>query len=140
MSINEIIRNVGAGTLVIFTLIQIAPIKINPWSCIGRFIGKAINSELIDKVDDLSKRVDDLSEDCEKREAITVRNRILRFSDEIYHGIYHSKESFDCVLSDVTFYERYCEKNPEFKNHMTVIATKQIEDVYRECLANNKFI
>lgn len=140
MTLNEILAGGGIGIVALLTLIQISPVKIDPWSFLAKKLGKAMNGDLADKVDQLAKDLNTLSDECEKREAITVRNRILRFSDEIYHQMYHSKESFDSILLDITFYDQYCEKHPEFKNKITVMATQQIEEVYKLCMEKNKFI
>ena len=48
----------GSGAIIILmTLIQISPIKINPWSWIGRCIGRAINGEVLEKVETLTRDV-----------------------------------------------------------------------------------
>ncbi len=71
MSLNEIIGSaVGGGTtavVVVMTLLQISPLKINPWSFIGKIfgkiarkIGKAINSELYEKVEQLEAKIENI--------------------------------------------------------------------------------
>ena len=42
----------GGIVLVAMTLIQISPIKLDPWSAIARAVGRAINKDVIDKLDD----------------------------------------------------------------------------------------
>ena len=37
--------------IALLSLIQIVPIKINPWSWLGKQIGRAINKEVMDKQD-----------------------------------------------------------------------------------------
>ena len=63
-------------------IVQISPIKINPWTWLARSIGRAINAELIEKVDGLNKRIDQMEENDAEREAKSARIRILRFGDE----------------------------------------------------------
>lgn len=50
MSVQEILAGSGGILLVVMTLIQIAPIKVNPWSAIGKLIGKAINGDVLEKL------------------------------------------------------------------------------------------
>lgn len=38
----------GGIILVAMTLIQIAPIKLDPWSAVARAIGRAINKDVIE--------------------------------------------------------------------------------------------
>ena len=45
----------GGILLAVLTVIQIAPIKINPWSALAKAIGRAINGEVIAKVDQLER-------------------------------------------------------------------------------------
>lgn len=73
-------------------LIQISPIKLNPWSTVARGFGRAINHDLLSKIDRLEKDVDELRKTGDAREAKedernakAYRMRILRFGDEIRH-------------------------------------------------------
>ena len=47
MSIQEILASSGGALVILMTLMQIAPIKVNPWSAIGKMIGKALNGDVI---------------------------------------------------------------------------------------------
>ena len=47
MSLQEILLSGGLGGVVLLSLIQIAPIKFNPWSAIGEAIGRAINGDVL---------------------------------------------------------------------------------------------
>ena len=53
MSLEEILLGGGGVLLAAMTLIQVAPIKVNPWSAVAKAIGRAINGEVIAKVDQL---------------------------------------------------------------------------------------
>lgn len=125
-----------AGT----TLIQIAPIKVNPWSWVARAIGRAINAEVIAKVDKLESDLKSLKDDTAEQTAKGCRVRILRFGDEILHDVRHSKEHFDQILLDITEYEKYCKDHPEFKNNMTEITTSRIKSTYEQCLEDHSFL
>ena len=45
MTLKEILTGSGLGLLALLTLVQIAPIKVNPWSAIAKGIGKAFNAD-----------------------------------------------------------------------------------------------
>ena len=122
------------------SLIQIAPIKINPWSAIGRLIGKAINGEVLEKVDKLSNDIETNKADSDEQWASLRRSNILKFGDEILHGIKHSKEHFDQILRDITDYETYCRNHPNYMNDRAHTTIKLIEDTYKNCLKNNSFL
>lgn len=140
MSLKEIIASGGGVLFVILTLLQVAPIKINPWSIIAKKIGKVINGEVIEKVDKLGRDVKTLRDECEEREATACRTRILRFGDEILHNVRHSKEHFDQILIDITDYENYCNSHSDFKNNVAVAAIRRINQVYDECITKNEFL
>ena len=125
-----------AGT----TLIQISPIKVNPWSWIARAIGRAINAEVIQKVDNLEKDLQTLKKHTEEQTAKECRVRILRFGDEILHDVHHSKEHYDQILLDITEYNNYCKEHPNFKNNMTMITTSRIMATYEQCLEDHSFL
>ena len=121
------------------TLLQVAPIKIDPWSWLARKVGRAINGELIEKVDKLEKTVEGIRSISDEREAKATRIRILRFGDEILHGVHHSKEHFDQILLDITEYQQYCREHPEFLNNMTELTSRHIMETYSACFYERKF-
>ena len=136
------------ATLAMFSIvIEVAPIKINPWSFLAKKIGKAMNSDVLDSIVTLDKKVNQLDSyvkqleqaqlECEAKRA---RTRILRFGDEVRLNVKHSKDSFDEVLADITFYDTYCSNHPDFKNNRTKSTEKVIVDVYEECLRNDSFL
>lgn len=126
MTLKEFLETGGSVLLLALTLVQVAPIKVNPWSAIARTIGKALNA--------------DLNEKMEANEAKTARYRILRFDDEIRHKIRHSKEHFDQIIEDVDTYERYCQDHPRFPNGKAVSATDNVKRTYEKCKAENSFL
>lgn len=145
--IKEIITNPGvivAGTM---TLIEIVPIKINPWKTVFTWIGRAINGELIEKMDSLEQEVKDSKKEtkdlrnvCDERDATLRRTHILHFNDEILHGIKHTKEHFDQILEDITDYNNYCDEHPKYENDKAVFAIGNIKRTYQKCMDNNSFL
>lgn len=129
-----------AFVVALLSFIQVAPIKINPWSWIGKAIGKSINGEVIEKVGCLEKEVKCLHKAVEEDGAVTARVRILRFNDEILRSEKHTKDSFDQCLADIDHYEKYCEAHKGFKNNMTVMAADNIKRCYRNCLEQHDFL
>lgn len=122
------------------TIIQISPIKINPWTWVAKAIGRAINAEVISKVDRLESDIQAVKVEVEEHEAKSARVRILRFGDELLHNVKHSQEHFNQILLDITEYEEYCTKHPEFRNNVTGITTKRIKATYEKCLEEHSFL
>lgn len=146
----EIMLNVWAIAGILFggsIVIQIVPIKINPWTFILKRVGKIMNedtdkkvTEVMAKMEDLEDKVGDMEEKREMDRAMNARRRILRFSDECIRKEQHSKEYFDNVLEDISEYKRYCEDHPKFKNEKCVLAVSNIEKAYNHCLEYNDFL
>ena len=122
------------------TLLQLTPIKVDPWTWLARKVGRAVNGELLDRMEKLEATVKLMEEKSSEQAAKSTRIRILRFGDEILHGIHHSKEHFNQILQDITEYEQYCREHPNFKNNMTVLTTKHIMEVYSACFEDNNFL
>jgi len=139
-TVGDLIKGAAAIAAVVSTVLQISPIQINPWSAVARFVGRAINKEVLEKVESLEKKVDSLEKSQNERAAKDGRVRILRFGDEILHEEKHSKEHFDHILQDITEYEKYCHDHPDFKNNMTVITTARIKSTYEQCLKEHSFL
>lgn len=84
--------------------------------------------------------VDCLSDIVAQNEVINKRVRILTFADDMMDSKAHSKDAFDQVLSDIDDYERYCEKNPRFRNNQTAMSIALIKAQYQEHLENHTFL
>lgn len=139
-SIKEIGLYGGGALLILMTLIQITPIKLNPWSWIGRIIGRLINGEVLEKVDALSEDVKRNKNDDDEQWASLSRTHILRFGDELLHNVKHSKEHFDQVLLDIKKYEEYCDSHPNYLNNVAHATIQRIKKTYQECLEKNDFL
>ena len=133
MNVQELLAGGGGLLLVMMTLVQIAPVKVNPWSWMARAIGRAINAEVIKKLD-AHITMDD------RRCADGHRARILHFNNELLRDIDHTKEEFTEVLAEIDAYELYCREHPEYPNNRAVLAIKNIQEVYMERLKQHDFL
>lgn len=129
------------------TIIQISPLKIDPWGHVHKMVVKFLNGEVLEKISNLDSKVAQLQEEItlneirrEKSEAVAARIRILRFNDELLHNQKHTKAMFDQTLLDIDHYNEYCEKDAHFKNGITVLAADNIRKVYQKCSEEHKFL
>lgn len=127
---------VALCVLVVMSLVEVSPIKINPWS----FLGNMLNKGVIDKMDKLENDVAEVKKEVAESSAVTSRYRILRFDDEILHEVRHTKEHFDQILLDIDVYEGFCDEHPDFKNNLAVMAIRHIKQVYQKCSTDNSFL
>lgn len=150
MGAKEILDNVGVLVLAVIGgsgIIQIAPIKINPWSWLIQRVGREAGKELYEKLDSLEAKVEDLDERVrshedqrDEQEAIGRRRRILRFADECRKNEKHSLEHFNEILDDISAYKTYCEEHPKFKNDKCVISVEFVEKAYKHCVETDDFL
>lgn len=144
MSASEMVTTIAGGSLgliiLILSVIQIAPIKVNPWSYILKKLGNTMNEEIIEKVDRLGNELKGLQKSCDERAMNDCRTRILRFNDEIIHGIRHTKEHFDQILIDISTYESYCGAHGDYKNNIANLAIERIKSTYIKCGDEGTFL
>lgn len=143
-----------ALVLALSLLIEITPIKFNPWSWFAKKIGRAFNGEIMkeigtlktemsnvnQQVKDIKSDVVDIREEAKEREATSRRARILEFGDEILHEIDYSKEHWDSILMDVSEYEHYCDDHPHYMNNVAKATIKHIKHMYEKHLEEDSFL
>ena len=139
MTIQEILLSGGSGLLALLTLLQIAPIKINPWSKIAKAIGRAINAEVLEEQKAIRARLEAHIQADDERNADMRRTRILRFNNELIREIPHTKEDFIDILADIDDYEAYCREHPDYRNNRATHAISNIGRVYDARLEKHDF-
>lgn len=147
MELKEILMGGGGVLLVLMTLVEIAPIKVNPWSKIAKVIGRAINADVLDELKTVKNQQSKTQQKLEEhirtddmRDADSHRQRILQFNNELLRDIPHTREDFIEVLSVIDQYEAYCKEHPDYKNSRCVHAIANIGRVYDERLKKHDFL
>lgn len=108
---------------------------------------KASNKEILtevralnNRVENVEKKVEQISDDTEKTKAETCRVRLLRFNGELLRDIKHTEEEFVQTLGDIDQYEDYCRTHPDYKNSRSVMAIGNIKRCYDHCQQNHDFL
>ena len=156
MSIQEILAALGikgvvswgAGILLVLSmLVEVSKIKINPWSALAKWLGRAINADVLAELAEIKQKQAETQEDLDRhvvmddrRNADGHRTRILHFNNELLRSIDHTKEEFIEVLAEIDAYERYCEEHPEYPNNRAVLAIENIRENYKERLKKHDFL
>lgn len=153
MSVYDIIKllldNWGKALGIVFVLsmiIQVTPIKINPWSTIGRQLKTFFMSDILQEIKEMKADIKTTKEELDKhiREnneetARKWRHDILEFSNQEINHKRHTKEQWDDVLPSCKEYELFCKRN----NIINEKATKAIKDLNRRYelhMANEDFL
>lgn len=147
MSAKELFFAGGGAVFLLMSLVEISPIKINPWSAIMKWLGRAFNAEVIESIETVQanqaetrKRLETHISTDERREVDHCRGRILRFNNELLREIPHTKEEFIEILKDIDDYERYCKTHADYANGRAVHAIANIGRVYDERLSKHDFL
>jgi len=137
--IRFLLHNPGFTIIGAFTLIQIVPIKINPWSWVAGLIHKFLFGKIDEKLDAITAKVDNLEKQVEEDKARQARTHILRFADELYEKKQHTQEYFLQILDEAKFYEEYVAQHKGFINGRTENACKIIRETYDALWKEHKF-
>lgn len=143
MNIVDYLKDIFTNpTVIIFgaiTLFEIVPIKINPWTTLFRWIGKAINGELKEQLSYLSSDVSELKSDFEMKKAEDMRWEILEFANTCRIGNEHSKDEWRHVMNQVSEYEEYTERKG-ITNGVIEEDTRFLRELYHERNLRNDFL
>ena len=95
-------------------------------------------SAILSEIKTLSGRVERIENSLDERDAVLARTHILRFQDELYNNVKHSKEYFEQTLDDIQTYNQFCNDSPKFANGRTKAAAKFIQDEYDRLFKEHK--
>lgn len=113
------------------TLVEIAPIKVNPWGALLKWVGNIING-------DLKADLSTLKKDFEESKADSMRWNILNFSRSCRYGEEHSEEEWSHVISQIKLYEAFCEER-KIENGVIEETSVYLRELYHERLHKNDF-
>lgn len=123
---------------IVGTVVQISPIKINPWDFLLGWIGERFNSGINKKVEQLEKKIDQHIESSKNKDLKQQRQYIISFVDEGVNGKRHTKESFQNAIRACDAYEKFIRQN-NIKNGVIVSSISAIRLKYEQHLINADF-
>ena len=131
----------------LLSLVEVSPIKINPWSSLAKWLGRAINGEVLSTMQTIQTaqkaQADALAAHIkadDERNADTLRMRVLHFNNELLRGDRHTREDFIEILAVIDAYEQYCKNHPNYRNNRASHAIANIGRVYDERLKLRDFL
>ena len=141
----------GTIAVILSLFVEFNPkVKWNPWKSLFKWIGKAINGELLKdlaafKADtrgdiaELKHMVEDQQEAIDANEKDRIRWEVLDFANSCRNKRKHSKDEFEHIVALNTKYEKLLEKTGE-KNGVFEAEFKYIKELYEERLRKNDFL
>lgn len=140
MSLNELLTGGGGLLVVLMSVIQLAPVKLNPWSALAKALGRAVNADLMKELAATKAALEKHIQIDDERNADAHRAKILAFNTELLRGIDHTREDFIEILAEIDVYESYCHAHPEYKNNRAKYAIANIGRVYKDRLKKHDFL
>ena len=145
MSLNDLLAMLhispGAGMFIVLavflSLVQIAPIKINPWDTILGWIGSKINAGVKKQLDAVSQQSNVQKEEFREFWIDYQREAILRFSRECSQDMSHSREEWNHILDIIKRYETFCSKH-EIANGVIEENSSYLRDLHKKLLQEHR--
>ena len=121
------------------TLIEIAPIKINPWATLFKWIGNIINGDIQTEIKEMKDNLTELKKDFEFKKAEDMRWEILNFANSCRRGVEHGKDAWRHTMSQLAEYESYTEKK-HITNGVIEEDAHYLRELYQERNRKNDFL
>ena len=152
MSVEDILAPIGVdmpavtGTtsfvfiiiILLMTIIQVTPIKINPWDFVLGWIGDRMNSHIIKKVDTLDQKLTGHIQESREGSIKRKRLRILAFVDDGINGKRYTKEAYENMIRECDDYEKFI-KETGLPNGVIEASIDVIRTRYRQHLNDGDF-
>lgn len=119
--------------------VEVAPIKINPWSALLKWIGRIINDDVVTRLQRLEERADAQRKSIDENEMDRIRWEVLDFANACRNHVRHTKDEFQHIISLNTKYHHLLEKY-EQKNGVFDAEYEYILELYKELQHNNEFL
>lgn len=139
LTVGELFGGAAGIVVLVSVFVEITPIKINPISkCLG-WLGKKINGQVLEKVEDLGKKLDATEKKIDENEIDRIRWEILDFANSCRNGRHHTKDEFDHIIQQNDKYHKILEER-EMTNGQTELAFDYISAIYTHCMEENSFL
>ena len=142
----SVVEAVTIGAATIASVVEWAPIKLNPWSFLFKWIGKAINADVLKELSEVKqaqqetrRRLDEHISVADEHSADEHRDRILRFNKELMRNLPQDHETFINILADIDYYEKYCDSHKNYENGRAIHAIANINREYAERMQRGDF-
>lgn len=139
-------HNIIAVLVGLSALIQITPIKINPWTALFKWIGNKANEDLRnqvgglnEKINSLSKDIDTLGKQRKEDEKDRIRWEILDFANSCRNGRRHTKDEYLHIIELNDKYKKLLKETND-KNGVFEVEYEYIKELYKERQEKNDFL
>lgn len=131
-NVKQLLANPGVVLFGAVTLIEIVPIKLNPWKWLGSKIGNLL-------IGDVRKDVQALKNELTEMKVQNWRWNVLDFANSCKNGRRHTPDEWKHVISQLAEYETYIERN-EITNGVFEEDARYLREEYQKHCRLNDFL
>ncbi len=124
---------------VLSVVIQISPIKLNPWSHLLGWIGRIINAELLKKVEAQDAKFGQMQRMIDDNEKDRIRYEVLSFANQCRNHVKHTQDEFQHIIAINKKYHKLLAKTRD-ENGVFDAEYQYILELYHECQRSNSFL
>lgn len=132
-------KNWTTMAVVLSFVVQIAPIKWNPWTAIFRWVGKVLTTDVSKQVSEIKKMQQEQQDAIDENEKDRIRWEVLDFANSCRNGRKHTKDEFQHIISLNDKYGRLLKKTGD-KNGVFEAEYEYIKTLYAERQKKNDFL
>ena len=127
------------AVLALFSVVlEVTPVKINPWTWVLKGVGNRMNADIIKRLDEVEKQLKAQDAKIDNNEKDRIKYEILDFARSCRRKEQHTKEEFDHIFEQYDKYEVILAKL-EQPNGKVTHAMKFVSSVYLEVIADDNF-
>ena len=134
-----VLSHIGVVALVLSLIIQITPIKLNPWTAIGKWFSKIILQESDKKIERLIRSVDDIRTEIDTNEKDRIRWEVLDFANSCRNNVKHTHDEYRHIIALNDKYTKLLAKSKDI-NGVFDEEYKYISKLYADRLEKNDFL
>lgn len=124
--------------IVLSLVVDISPIKINPWKSAFKWIGQLITADVMKEIREIKETQKEQQATIDENEKDRIRYEVLDFANSCRRGVHHTKDEFEHIISLHCKYERLLAKTKD-ENGVFAEEYNYIIGIYHECQREDKF-
>lgn len=125
--------------IILSLVVDISPIKINPWKSFLKWLGHAITADVMKEIREIKATQKEQQATIDENEKDRIRYEVLDFANSCRRGVHHTKDEFEHIISLHSKYERLLKKTND-ENGVFTEEYKYILEIYHECQREDKFV
>ena len=128
----QLLTNPGVITVIVTTVIQISPLKINPWTWVRKVLSDLIYGEVRNDIKSVKAEVTEMK-------VQNWRWNVLDFANSCKNNRRHTLDEWKHTIQQLAEYERYIERN-EITNGVFEEDARYLREEYQKHCRENDFL